>query len=331
MTLPTDTRISIPANRFHAAYSKARTTAYIDIPPGQRGSSTSRIITLAWAPLGQLVATGAVDKKLRVWNPERATVKHSTELRGHTGSVECVAFNPLREAELASAGLDGSVRVWDVRTKRGVGEVKLLGKEIISLAWASDEEILVGTKDDYLVRISRREGTEIERMKMEVQTNHFAFSHDGKYLFLTDANGSVRIVDYPSFELVHELKAHTSSAYVTALSPTGRMLGVGGTDALVTLWDTQSWHCMRALPGMQGVVRTLSFSWDGGYLVAGGEEDRSLDIVHVDTGETVHKIDNIGSVGAVGWSPKDYSLAYAVAAEASVMAGLRIVNGAGLL
>lgn len=32
-------------------------------------------------------------------------------LRGHTGSVKSLAFDPLREY-LASAGSDGSVRIW---------------------------------------------------------------------------------------------------------------------------------------------------------------------------------------------------------------------------
>ena len=32
------------------------------------------IRSIAWNPLGSLIATGAVDKTLRVWNPERPFV-----------------------------------------------------------------------------------------------------------------------------------------------------------------------------------------------------------------------------------------------------------------
>jgi THO complex subunit 3 len=133
--------------KFQSSYPKLRTTSYLDIPPGARPSTTaSRIVTLAWSPLGNYVATGAVDKKLRVWNPERAHVKHSTELRGHTGSVEQVAFNPMREAELASCSSDGTVRIWDSRTKANVAEFKT-GKECFSMSWKPDgSELVVGTK-----------------------------------------------------------------------------------------------------------------------------------------------------------------------------------------
>jgi THO complex subunit 3 len=102
--------------------------------------------TLAWSPLGNYVATGSGDRRLRVWNPERAHVKHSTELRGHAGAVERVAWHPAREAELASVAADGSVRVWDVRSKGNVAELKT-GRDCFTLCWRPDgTEMLVGTK-----------------------------------------------------------------------------------------------------------------------------------------------------------------------------------------
>lgn len=73
-------------------------------------------------------------------------MKNSTELRGHQGAVERVAWNPVREAELASCGADGSVRFWDVRSKAVVGEVKV-GGEGFTLAWTPDgSDLVVGRK-----------------------------------------------------------------------------------------------------------------------------------------------------------------------------------------
>jgi len=36
------------------------------------------------------------------WNPDKPNVKYSTELKGHTASIEKVAFNPVKDAELCS-------------------------------------------------------------------------------------------------------------------------------------------------------------------------------------------------------------------------------------
>jgi THO complex subunit 3 len=150
MTINTDPRTpyrGLAKNIFPLHFSKYRTTAYLDVPP-TRGvvSNASYLRAIAWSPLGNWVATGSGDRKLRVWNPERAHVKNSTDLRGHTTSVERVAWNPVREAELASCSLDGTVRIWDIRSKTNVAEYKP-GGECFTLAWKPDgQELIVGRK-----------------------------------------------------------------------------------------------------------------------------------------------------------------------------------------
>jgi THO complex subunit 3 len=57
-----------------------------------------------------------------------------------------VAFNPVKDAELASLGADGVVKFWDVRTKASVNEVKGLGTAN-SMAWDPDGvSLLVSSK-----------------------------------------------------------------------------------------------------------------------------------------------------------------------------------------
>ncbi len=80
------------------------------------------------------------------WNPDRTNVKYTTELKGHEGRIVKIAFNPVKEAELCSLGVDGVVKFWDVRTKKMINEVKGLG-EASTLAWHPDgENLIVGNK-----------------------------------------------------------------------------------------------------------------------------------------------------------------------------------------
>lgn len=73
-------------------------------------------------------------------------MKNSTELRGHTGAIERVAFNPVKEAELCSVSADGTARFWDVRSKTCRGIVKLSG-DGLTVAWSADGgTVVVGTK-----------------------------------------------------------------------------------------------------------------------------------------------------------------------------------------
>lgn len=135
---------SLARASFSPAFSKLKTSTYTDNP---RATAVSHYIrTLSWNATGTWIATGAADRTLRIWNPERPNAKHSTELKGLAGSVERVQFHPSNENELASCTSDGSVRLWDVRTKGSVGEIKIGGGPF-TLAWAPDgNDLVVGTK-----------------------------------------------------------------------------------------------------------------------------------------------------------------------------------------
>lgn len=73
-------------------------------------------------------------------------MRYSTDLRGHTAGVEKVVFNPVRDAELASCSTDGTVRIWDVRSKTCVSRLDI-GGEPFTLSWSPDgSTIIAGRK-----------------------------------------------------------------------------------------------------------------------------------------------------------------------------------------
>ncbi|KAI9800089.1 MAG: hypothetical protein M1825_004271 [Sarcosagium campestre] len=342
---PVSTRRSVPKDRFSALFQTLKTQTYHD--PSSRGPGShspadkvfGRIRTIAWNPTGHLIATGSADRTLRIWNPDKASVKNSTELRGHTGAIERVAWNPTREAELASCSADGTVRFWDVRSKTCTAEVKT-GGEGFTLAWKPDgSEVVVGRKDDALLPITLSSTTPAaqpgggamttravasEPIPQQVQTNQTTFSHSGNHLLLTTGTGTVKILAYPSLAPLHTLNAHTSSCFALALSPHGRHLAVGGSDALVTLWDTHDWVCRHALSRITGPVRSVAFSFDGSYVAGGSDEGSGVDIAHTETGEYVHSIPTAGPAPHVAWHPHRYWVAYS-----GDPMGLKIVGAAG--
>ena len=104
------------------------------------------IRSIAWNPTGTLIATGSADRTLRVWNPDKPKVTNSTELRGHTGGIVAVGWNPVKEAELASVSSDGTCKFWDVRSKLCTATVPL-GGEGWTICWGADGSVvMVGRK-----------------------------------------------------------------------------------------------------------------------------------------------------------------------------------------
>lgn len=267
------------------------------------------------------MATGSSDKTLRVWNPEKPHVKFSTELKGHNASVEKVAFNPTKDAELCSVSADGVVKFWDVRTKACFNEVKGLG-EALSLAWAPDgETLVVGNKTDSIFVLSPRQSTHLAIHQQNVPTNQITFCYSGTKVFVTTSEGKIRILSYPSFkpalsvqhgeeEQEFMLNGHTSSCLTAEMQPTARYLATGGSDSIIALWDTNDWLCQRTLTRMTGPVRSISFTFDGSYIVGGSDEGNGLEVSHVETGEHVHTFKTAGSCPVVAWAPTRYCLAY---------------------
>ncbi|OJJ05689.1 hypothetical protein ASPVEDRAFT_64675 [Aspergillus versicolor CBS 583.65] len=350
----------LPKERFSFTFGSLRTQSYHD--PAAKGPGSHTIRSIAWNPTGQLVATGSADRTLRIWNPERSQPRYSTELRGHTAGIEKVLFNPARDSELASCSSDGTVRIWDVRSKTCVSRLDV-GGEAFTLSWSADGKVLIaGRKDDTLVPISVESPSSpnipvsdntskstiyktLDSHPQPIQTNATTFSHHistnespNLHLFATTGEGTVKIMSYPSFETLHTLYAHTSACLSIALAPTGRYLAVGGSDALISLWDTTDWICRRTVSSSNGgAVRGVSFSFDGRFVCGACDESgcggNGIEIFHAETGESVHTVPTGGGsntgISAVAWHPSRYWLAYSTTADFSGPGGLRIVGAAG--
>ncbi|KAH9908669.1 WD domain-containing protein [Xylariomycetidae sp. FL2044] len=312
-------RSSLPPERLKNLLPTLKPTIYND-PASLK--TPNNIRTIAWNPLGTWLATGCVDKTLRVWNVDKPNVRQTTQLTGHTAAIEKVAFNPVKELELCSVSSDGVVRFWDVKTKTVLNEVKGLGNTF-TLAWAPQGEcVVVGNKDDKLFVLSPTQNTPVSVHQQSVATNDIAFCWSGERLYATTMEGKTRILSFPNLEPAFafdyidgpekefSLHGHTSSCMVAAVHPLNRYLATGGADSLIALWDTTEWNCARTITKMTGPVRSLSFSWDGLYLVGGTDDGQNLEISNSETGEHLCTYKTSTASPVVSWAPNRYALAY---------------------
>ncbi|KAI0388808.1 WD40 repeat-like protein [Xylariaceae sp. FL0594] len=313
------TRTSVAPERLKALIPTLQPTIYID---PSTNKSPNNIRTISWNPLGTYIATGCADKTLRVWNVDKPNVRQSTELRGHAAPIEKVAFNPTKELELCSVSSDGVVRFWDCKTRAVLNEVRGLG-ETFTLAWHPHGEcVVVGNKDNKLWVISPTESTPISSHEQSTMTNDITFCWSGQRLFATTGEGKTRILSFPSFEPAYQfdykegpekeftLPGHTSSCITAELHPFNRYLATGGTDSLIALWETTEWNCVRTVTKLTGPVRSISFSWDGLFLVGGSDEGTGLEITVSETGEHLCTYKTRSACPVVAWSPNRYALAY---------------------
>ena len=72
---------------------------------------THAVKSVVYSPDGTMLASGAGDKTIRLWDVE--TKGNIITFEGHTGQVYSVAFSP-DGTTLASGSVDGTVLLWDV-------------------------------------------------------------------------------------------------------------------------------------------------------------------------------------------------------------------------
>ncbi|KAI2629374.1 WD domain-containing protein [Xylaria nigripes] len=323
------TKTSVAPEKFKTLLPTLQPTIYHD-PNASKSSNNIR--TIAWNPLGTYLATGCADKTLRVWNVDKPNVRQTTELRGHTAPIEKVAFNPTKELELCSLSSDGVVRFWDVKNKVVLNEVRGLG-ETFTLAWAPQGEyVVVGNKENKLYVLSPTESTPISSHQQHTVTNDITFCWSGTRVFATTGGGKCRILSFPDFEPAFQfnykegpekefiLPGHTSSCIAVELHPFNRYLATGGTDSIIALWETSEWNCVRTITKMTGPVRSISFSWDGLFIVGGSDEGTGLEITVSETGEHLCTYKTRTPSPVVAWAPNRYALAY------TDMGSLRIIG-----
>ncbi|RHZ15982.1 hypothetical protein DYB26_013455, partial [Aphanomyces astaci] len=108
------------------------------------------ILCMDFDPTGTLVATGASDRCVKVYDIEKGFVTHN--FKKHSGIVTLVKFHPdAKRLQLVSASDDSTVRVWDLVAQKEVGCIKDHMSPATTVAFSNDGYTLLSSGRDKVI------------------------------------------------------------------------------------------------------------------------------------------------------------------------------------
>ena len=129
-----------------------------------------------------------------------------------------------------------------------------------------------------------------------------SFSSDGATLAAGARDGTVKLWDVATGEIIATLEGHTSGVNSVSFSLDGAILASGAWDGTVKLWDVATGEIIATLEGHADWVNSVSFSLDGAIL-ASGSWDGTVKLWDVATRELVATLEeHTDEVNSVSFS-----------------------------
>lgn len=267
------------------------------------------VSALAMSADGQFLASGSLDKTVKLWNLETGETRYT--LKDHQQGVLCLALSP-NGKWLASGGFDQTIKVWNLET----GELchTLIGHNgsVRSLVITPDNQTLISGSFDQTIKLWQLEqGEFVQDLVQEAgRLSALALSPEGKTLVSGGGDGIIDLWHLQPFDLAFSLTDNLSSINSLALSPDGRRLAAACTDGTLKVWQLDSaeqierWQCPSA------PATSIIFS-DTGQSAIAAHADGTIKIWWLGIDDPLLVLDNndASSVVSVALSPEGQWLA----------------------
>ncbi|MDC0833000.1 hypothetical protein POG22_08250 [Geitlerinema sp. CS-897] len=262
--------------------SDANNEISFDLVERWRGHDGS-VSSLQWRPDGTQMASAGSDATVKIWSAtapknegnETVFVRPAVRtLNGHTDEISSVRWHP-RGDGLATASLDGTIRVWDA-----TGEARrvLWGHEdgVTSLSWRPDGTVLASGSWDGTIKLwNAEDGRERQTLRGDDDgIVSLQWSSNGKMLVSADRLRGVKLWNFHDRTL-KVLQSDRGAIVRLSWNPRGTTFATVHEDGTATVWDLRGRAIARLSDDESdedGAIADVVFAADGEQLLTAHDD-----------------------------------------------------------
>ena len=157
---------------------------------------------------------------------------------GHSAGIRALAINH-DSTLLASAGVDKTIIIWDIRQEKQLYSLKDHSEWVFSLAFSPDGKHLASGSSDGTVKIwDVFKGTKEEDISLQpYDVTSVAYSPSGNVLAISSTDKIIKLWDVATRKMKTKLDGHSNSVTQIAFSPGGEYLASSSLDTTLIVWD----------------------------------------------------------------------------------------------
>ncbi len=273
------------------------------------GGDGGPILSAAFAPQGNLLATGSDDGSVRMWLVPEG--RPAGELTSQGAPVYSLAFAHSGSFLVSGSG-NGQMNFWSVPDMKELSSRKHHRGGIRRLAVSPDDATIAVLGTDQSVELwDARTGQRRTGLQGHAGTVlAVAFSSDNTTLVTGDSSGTVKLWDPASGEEKSSFRADSLGIRALAFSPTSQVLATAGSgEKNVHLWQLPGGQSLGEFDGDEDAIRIITFAPDGKRLATGSRNGsiRIWDVLPARPLATISA--HRGNVMALAFSPDGRLLA----------------------